>query len=347
MADKVNWGVIGCGGIADRRTIPGMMLAKNAKLYAVMDVNETVAKSVCEKYGAEKYYTDAASLIADPAVEAVYIASPVMFHTEQVLAAAKAGKHVLCEKPLCLTSEQSAEAEKFCAEKGVKAAVGLMMRYHAHHQRMREMIASGKLGQVVSLRAQLNCWFPDIPGNWRQVKATTGGGALIDMGIHCLDLIEYIAGSKTKKAFGFCDTKTFKYDVDDSANALVLLENGAVGYVDVNYNVPDDACSCRLEVMGTGGSLIAEGTVGQEERGTLTCIFSDQKDYNAAQQRKEPERLTFGDPDGNMYTKEIESFSDSILNGTPVEVPMSDAIPLQRAIEAIYKASDEGKVEEL
>lgn len=343
MADYVKWGVIGCGGIADRRTIPGMMLARNAKLYAVMDVNPAVAENVCKKYGAEKWYTDAQSLIADPEVQAVYIASPVMFHTEQVMAAAKAGKHVMCEKPLCINSRESAKAERFCAEQGVKAAVGLMMRYHAHHVRMKEMIESGKLGQVVSLRAQLNCWFPDIPGNWRQVKATTGGGALIDMGIHCLDLIEYIAGSKTKKAFGFCDTKTFKYDVDDSANALVLLENGAVGYVDVNYNVPDDACSCRVEVMGTGGSMTAEGTVGQEERGTLTCIFCEQADYNASQQRTEPERLTFGAPDGNMYQKEIESFSDSILTGKPVEVPMSDAIPLQRAIEAIYAASDSDK----
>ena len=92
---KVKWGVLGAGGIADRRTLPGMMLADNAELVAVMEVVPGLAPKLCEKYHAKRWYTDAESLLADPEVEAVYIASPVGFHASQVRACIAAGKHIL------------------------------------------------------------------------------------------------------------------------------------------------------------------------------------------------------------------------------------------------------------
>ena len=206
---KVKWGIIGAGGIADRRTMPGMQLAENAKIYAVMEVDMAVAESLKSKYSAVKAYDSEANLFADPEVDAVYIASPVVYHKKQAMMAADAGKHILLEKPIALTVEEGNEVIEYCKSRGVLLATGFMMRFHAYHQAMKKLIDEGKLGQIVSARAQLTCWYPDIPGNWRQAKSTSGGGALMDMGVHCLDLIQYITGFKAKRAAGMSSTLTF------------------------------------------------------------------------------------------------------------------------------------------
>jgi len=343
-AKKVKWGVIGAGGIADRRTIPGIMLAGNADLAAVMDVDTELAERVRAKYGAKNAYGSAESLLADEAVEAVYIASPVVCHMEQAVMAATAKKHVLLEKPLALTADEADEIVGLFKVQDLLLASGFMMRFHACHQEMKRIISEGKLGRVVSCRAQLTCWFPDMPGNWRQKKATSGGGALMDMGVHCIDLIQYITGSKVRKVAGFSGTHIFGYEVEDSSSTLLELENGAYAYIDANFNIPDAAARCRLEIYGTRGSMLAEGTIGQVEGGRLDIVLSDDSlDYDAQQERVDVRPVDVNFEFGNMYAKEIESFGRSILNGAPPEVPGEDAAQVQRVIEAIYRSNTENR----
>lgn len=345
---KVKWGVIGAGGIADRRTIPGMMLAKNAELVAVMEVNKELAEKIRAKYNAKRAYDNVDDLLADEEVQAVYIASPVIYHKEQVIKAANAKKHILVEKPVAFSVEDGKELVELCKKNNVLIATGFMMRFHAYHQEMKKLVSEGKLGQIVSCRAQLTCWYPDIPGAWRQQFATSGGGAMMDMGVHCLDLIQYIVGSKAKKVVGFTDTKTFKYEVEDSASVIVQLENGANVYIDAYFNIPDAAAKGRMEIYGTKGSILAEGTIGQVEGGKVEVVISDDTlGYDAQQNRVDVKPIELNVTLGNMYTKEIESFSNSILNGTPLEVPAEDGIQIQEVVEKAYESSKTGKVMKL
>ena len=342
---KVKWGVIGAAGIADRRTIPGMMLANNAELVAVMEVNMELAEKIRKKYNAKKAYDSADALLADPEIVAVYIASPVVYHKEQAIKAAKAKKHILLEKPIALTTEDGAEVLKTCREEGVLAASGFMMRYHAYHQKMKEIVDSGRLGNIISCRAQLTCWYPEIEGAWRQKQSLSGGGAMMDLGVHCIDLLQYITGKKTKKVVGFSGNKTFNYEVEDSASALLELEDGIYAYVDANFNIPDAAAKGRIEIYGTKGSLLAEGTIGQVEGGMVETYFSeDSLGYNAKQDRDRESTGLLKAQFGNMYTKEIESFSKSILEGKLCEVPAEDAVQVQKVVEAVYESSASGKV---
>ena len=146
---KVKWGVIGCGGIADRRTLPGMMLADNAECVAVMDASLEVAQRVKEKYGAKYAFNNYEELLSLFEVEAVYIASPVFAHKEQALAAARAGKHILIEKPIGLSLDESYEIIDACESAGVKLGVGLMMRYHGYHQLMKKEITLNLVEEVM------------------------------------------------------------------------------------------------------------------------------------------------------------------------------------------------------
>lgn len=339
--NKVRWGIIGAGGIADRRTMPGIELAENAVIYAVMEVDMAMAEGLREKYSAEKAYDNEADLLADPDIDAVYIASPVVHHKRQAMMAADAGKHILLEKPIALTVEEGNEVIEYCKSRGVLLATGFMMRFHAYHQAMKKLVDEGKLGQIVSARAQLTCWYPDMPGNWRQAKATSGGGALMDMGVHCLDLIQYITGFKAKRAAGMASTLTFDYEVEDSGAVLVELENGAICHIESNFNIPDAAARGRLEIYGTKGSMLAEGTISQAEGGKLDVMISDDSlGYDAQQDRNDVEPLKVSVEFGNMYTKEIESFSNTVLNGGSVEVPAEDAVQVQRVIQSAYNTSE-------
>ena len=346
---KIKWGVIGCGGIADRKTIPGMMLANNVELVSVMDANLEVANAVKEKYNAKYAFDNYEAILAQDEIEAVYIASPVFCHKEQAIAAAKAKKHILLEKPMALTVKDAEEIKKACDDNGVKLGVGFLMRFHGYHQRIKEIIAKGKIGDIVSMRGQFTCWYPDIEGAWRQNKVLSGGGALVDMGIHVIDLLQYLSGLRAKEVVAFNQSQTFNYSVDDSSGVIMKMDNGSIAYVDSNFNIPDAASVAKLEIYGTKGSIVASGTLAQAEVGTVNILISDDSlAYDANQERNEIVPLSLeGTPLGNMYTKEVEQFGNAIIDNTEPPVSAESAIWDQKVVEAAYKSSEEKRFVEI
>lgn len=343
---KIRWGILGAGGIADRRTMPGMQLAEHAEIVAVMEIDPAVAERLRAKYNAKRAYTDEAELLKDPEIDAVYIASPVVCHARQAMLAADNGKHILIEKPLAMTSAEGEKVVEYCKAKGVKIAAGLMMRFGAYVQAMKKAIEEGKIGDVVSCFAHFTCWYPDIPGAWRQTKAHSGGGALMDMGVHCIDLIRYITGQEVKQVAAMHDTMTFNYEVEDSSTLLMRLEKGAIATVQSNFNIPDEAALWRLEVFGTKGRLVGKDVIGQIDTGSVDALFMENVGGYDAEQSHESKaaKAELEVEFGNAYTREVESFCLSVLNDTPLEVPAEDAVITQKIIEAAYMSNDEAKL---
>ncbi|HIE51182.1 MAG TPA: Gfo/Idh/MocA family oxidoreductase, partial [Armatimonadetes bacterium] len=138
---SVGWGVIGAGGIADRRTIPeGILPARNAHLVAVMGRNEPRVREVAEKYGGVAWYTKEEDLLANGEVQAVYVATPNHLHCEQTVRALRAGKHVLCEKPMAMNLAEGEKMIEVAQEHNLKLAIGYMMRFHAWHQELKRLV---------------------------------------------------------------------------------------------------------------------------------------------------------------------------------------------------------------
>ena len=334
---KVKWGVIGCGGIADRRTLPGMMLADNVELVAVMDANKEAADRCKEKYNAKYAFDNVEDLLALEEIEAVYIASPVFCHKEQCELAAHAKKHILLEKPMGVTVAESKEIAAICEQEGVKLGVAFMMRFHSYHQKMKEIISSGKIGEIVSARAQFTCWYPEMENCWRQNKALSGGGAMLDMAIHSMDLIRYITGLEVKESAGFTGNQIFKYSVEDAGIGVYKMDNGALCVVDSAFNIPDDASVSKLEIYGTKGSIVAKGTLAQDEGGEVEVLsIDDVGGYDAQQNRSVAVALPISVEFGNMYTKEVEAFGKAVLGEGEIPVTAEDAIRSQKAIEDLY-----------
>ena len=344
--EKLRWGVIGAGGIADRRTIPGMMLAKNAELVAVMDVTQELAEKVRAKYNAKRAYTSEEALLQDPEVDVVYIATPIVVHARQAKLAADYGKHILIEKPLAMTSEEGREVLDYCARKGVQIAAGFMMRFGAHVMNMKKAIAEGKIGTLVSGYSQFTLWLPYEEGNWRQCKAKAGGGCMMDMAVHCIDLMEYITGMRVTKVGSFNENVAFsdhpQYDVEDTSTVMMRMENGAQFVVQTNFNIPDEAAKWRLEFFGTKGRLLGDTIIGQVDGGRLNGVFiAENAAYDAEQTHNDYAGEDIPGDFGNMYPREIESFSDSILHHKPLEVPASDAVHVQHIMELAYRSGEE------
>lgn len=342
----VKWGIIGCGGIAKRRVIPALPDMKDTSFVAVMDADRATTDEVAQSIGARAYYSEA-DLLADPEVRAVYVATPVYLHHPQVLQAAKAGKHVLVEKPLALTAKQGEEMIRACHDAGVYLVEGYMMKYHSLNAVAREMVACGDIGKVVFARAQLSCWYPPIPGAWRQDPALGGGGALIDMATHCYDLLQFIIGSRIVEVSAFADTLTHDYPVDDSSTTLLRFENGAHGVVDAFFNVPDSAGQDRLEIYGNKGSIQAECTIGQMPGGRMVAYLSDDAKGYDPQQSKASLDVAVREvtrPPVNMYAAEFDSVSRCIESNTaPTINTGEDGLQVLRVALAAYESARTGR----
>jgi predicted dehydrogenase len=344
--DRVAWGVIGSGGIALRRTIPeGIVPAANARLVAVYDVNQEVNRQVAERFGARAASNLDELLAAD--VEAVYVATPVHAHREQVLACARARKHVLCEKPLGLNVAEAEEMVAACRQAGVLLGTALMMRFHSQHQAALKLIHEGRLGRPVYARAQLSCWYPPIRGAWRQDPALGGGGALMDMGGHCLDLLEMFFGPARRLA---CLTTraVHGYAVEDGATVLLEFANGALGTVDTFFSIPDEASENVLELYGSLGAILARGTIGQSSRGVMIArLRGEQTGYDAQQERAAVGGVEIAPEPVNMYRAEIEEFSRAVREGRPPAVSGEDGLRNQRLLAACYESARTGKMVEV
>ncbi|HRO45896.1 Gfo/Idh/MocA family oxidoreductase [Agriterribacter sp.] len=338
---KIKWGVIGSGGIAYRKTIPeGIVKAPNAILSTVYDVNEIVNNNVAKEFSAlsAKSIED----VVDSDVDAVYIASPPNVHLEHVIACAKKKKHILCEKPLGLTTPEIEQMIKVCEAEGVALGVGLMMRFSMQHREALKAIEQGIIGKPVFGRAQLSCWYPPINGAWRQNLSQSGGGSLMDMGSHCIDLLEMFFGAISSVSCRI-NNVVHNYGVEDSAVVLLEFANGATAIVDTHFCVPDAASKNMLELYGSQGSIIAKGTIGQSESGEMTIYSeSDERGYDANQVRASTGGREINPEPVNTYLAEIQEFGSAILENRK---PLNDAavgLRNHEVVTACYQSAKTG-----
>lgn len=348
MATKVKWGVIGCGGIAARRTIPEFKkMVSNAELVSVMDISAERARAVAQQFGIAHSCSTEKELLQQP-VDAVYIASPPNRHARQVIQSAQAGKHILCEKPIAASIREVDRMETACRKAGVKFMLGFCMRNNVYHQKARELVQSGTLGQMVMGRAELTCWYPPISGAWRQDIAVSHGGALIDMGTHCLDILEWIMDTRIMEVTGFQDQRTHKYPtpVEDTSTILARFGNGAHGIIDNYFNVPDAAAQNSLELYGTKGTIIGQGTIGQDPTGKMFSILqSDAVGYSADQVRNvEVQRQEYRLEGIGLYGQMIDIFSRCIMGNTEPPVTLADGRHSAAVVRAIYESVRKRKV---
>ena len=269
----VNWGIAGCGWVARDYVGPAIMASCNGRIAAVFDPDPVSRHRAQQAFGAPAS-GDLAAFLATPGLSAVYVAAPNHAHRALVEAAAGAGLPVLCEKPMATTMADAHAMVDACARAGVRYATAFDQRFHAAHRALAGLIAEGRLGTVTAIRIVYACWLPaDWAGdNWRIDPRRAGGGALMDLAPHGLDLSAYLLGEPLVDVAAMGQARVHKYKVEDGALLMARSRSGAMVQMHVAYNCPETLPRRRLEVVGTAGQAVATDTMGQTAGGTLELI---------------------------------------------------------------------------
>ncbi|MGO4542281.1 Gfo/Idh/MocA family protein [Paenibacillus sp. 2TAB19] len=344
----VKIGVIGTGSISSCH-LQSYQNNPNAELYAVCDLNEERAQKAADKYGASKVYTDYRELLADPAIEAVSICTWNNTHAEISIAALNAGKHVLVEKPLCRTVEDALLVQEAVASSGKLLQVGFVRRYDSNAQLLRSMVDKGEFGELYYAKATTIRRLGN-PGGWFADKERSGGGPLIDIGVHVIDLCWYMMGrpkavsvsANTYRKLGNRSNvknlsfyKAADYDptqnsVEDLANALIRFENGASLLVDVSFTLhaKDNEGAVKLYGDKGGFEIDPEMVIVTEKDDTILNIYpqTDHKGFNF----------------DTAFQNEINHFIDCVQQGkTPIS-PVEDGVEIMKILCGIYESAAKG-----
>ena len=226
--EKIGFGVIGCGGIATTVHLPSLLEIPEAKLIAVADVLKEKAKEAAQKFGAKAYYTDYQELLKRKDVDVVDVCTPPFLHKEHAVAAAEAGKHVICEKPLCITLSDADEIIRAARKAGVKLTVDFMFRFHPLYQRVKQMIDDDALGRVVMMwLTNIVMTSPTHPWFWNKSKS---GGMLIEHTCHFFDAFRWWAG-EPDTVFAWIKTVKPGATIEDNASVVIKYKNHGLGTI--------------------------------------------------------------------------------------------------------------------
>lgn len=258
---KIGFGIIGCGAISHMHAGAVREIEK-AELIACTDVNEKSLNSFSEQYGITPY-DDYKKMLADDRVDAVCICTPSGLHKKFCIDAADAGKHIVVEKPMALTTEDCDEIIEACEKNCVKLEVISQNRFKEAFRFVKSLVEEGKLGKVVSADIYMKYYrSPEYYGasNWKGTWAMDGGGALMNQGIHGVDILLYIMGD-VKSVFGYARTLARDIEVEDTASAVVEFKNGALGVIQGTTSVTP-GYPRKMEINGTKGSVtLVEGDI--------------------------------------------------------------------------------------
>lgn len=255
---SIKWGIIGCGNVAEHKGGPALYRARGCELVAVMSRNETKAASFAKRHGAKRYYTRYEDLLADDEVNAVYVATPPHVHAEQVIASARAGKHVMCEKPMAMTLAECDEMIHTADQCSVQLMVAYYRRTFPAVLKIEELIDTGRIGRPTQIRTEVAGLFKPAADDelpWRVDPTVSGGGFMWDVGSHRIDLMIHLMG-RINHVAAFVDTVTFDIPVEDAATLMLRFANGAHGSGIYHWNV--NRGSDEIEVGGTGGRILCE-----------------------------------------------------------------------------------------
>jgi predicted dehydrogenase len=254
-------GLIGCGGIAEPH-LNGYLKVEDARITAVCDVVAENAQKRAKQAGGAAIFADIATLLAESDVDAVDICLPHHLHKDAIVAAANAGKHILCEKPLCLTLEEAAEVKQAVVANGVTLMCAHNQLFMPPIQLARKMIDEGTFGKVYEIRTTDSFYHNFNPSSmgWRAHRQFIGGGELIDTGYHPSYMLLYLADSKPIEVTAMISQHRLTFmDGEDSAQVLVRFENGAVGNIVSSWAYEPADTTERFSVVTEKGYLSSDG----------------------------------------------------------------------------------------
>ena len=323
----LRWGVLSTATIARTKVIPGLRRSERSEVVAIASRDAGLAERVASQLDIPTAHGSYEALLADPAVDAVYVPLPNHLHADWAIAAMQARKQVLCEKPLTTTSADAARMVAAAEDAGVLLMEAFMYRHHPSWVAARRLVAEGRIGRLVAVQSWFS-YFNEDPTNIRNLLEA-GGGALFDIGCYCVNLSRMLFEAEPVGVQAVIRR--------DPLNATDVLTTAILEFAD---GIASFTCSTRaeddqrVEIYGTSGRISIEIPFNiPPDRPTRIFVTSGGDPPVAPN----TETLTFGPAD--PYAAEADRFAEAVLDGAPVPVPPADAIANLRVIEAIFRAA--------
>ncbi len=317
---RISWGLIGCGDISRRRVAPALRDLDNCDLYAVTRKRADLVEDFANKFGAT--WTGLwQELLENDNIQAVYIATPVYLHARQTIAAAKHGKHILCEKPMAMSARECDEMINACAENNVTLGIAYYRHFYPVIHRMKELLSQCRIGDVVAIHMNAFSAFdpdPSHPRHWLVEPSKSGGGPMMDVGCHRIEVMLNLLGA-IKITRSIVSNVHLNRDVEDTATALFSFSSGVHGVLSVSHAIFEKADTLRI--YGTAGSL----HVPNLNRGKLII------------ETKEGKETEEHPPHPNLHLPLIKAFTDSLLHNRPFDVPGETGREVNAVLDQIYK----------
>lgn len=230
MGNTIRWGIVGCGNVTEVKSGPGFQQAAGSELVAVMRRNGELAEDYARRHQVARWYDDADSLIGDPQVDAVYVATPPSSHKEYVLAAARAGKPVYVEKPMAMNAGECEEMIGACRKAGVPLFVAYYRRALPRFLKVKQLLSMGAIGEVRFVTTVHNKRLTEDPGSlpWRVLPEVSGGGHFFDLASHTLDLLDFLLGP-IRDASGRAGNQGKTYEAEDIVSGTYVFDSGVQG----------------------------------------------------------------------------------------------------------------------
>ncbi len=345
----VHLGIIGIGGIAQGIHIPYIKQSKGVELVAICDIDENKLERIGKAEGIDesRRFRDYSDLIACPDVDAVLVATPHHLHKEMALAVCRAKKNLLLEKPVAMDALEGEEIAKAVKASGIKCMVCLSYHYYSCFRYAKDLLLRGEIGEIQDMYAQHfkeSALWEGRRMEWRFKKSLSGHGVLIDLGVHLLDLAEFLAGGvesvcattkiAVKKRKKIDSEEYDEVDVDDSCNALAILKNGAHGVFSVSRCAIGNANKVSIELYGEKGVMRLDSTTPDE-----IVINTDKAGKKELGDRKivVPE---------SFHYNQMQAFVDLVEGRADQFIPtIEDGLATQRVIDAIAMSAKSRRFE--
>ena len=324
MEKPIRWGLVGCGDIAEKRVAPALQQTVGSKLLACSRKQPERLWEFQQRHGIPKGCPDPAEIFADPEIDAVYLATPVFLHCLHTIEAAEHGKHVLCEKPMAMDATECQRMVDACRNHGVKLGLAYYRRFYPVVQKIQELLRAGALGRVILVRTTLVSPTSLEPAAWRFVPDQGGGGLLMDMVSHRLDLLCMLFGEPLSVS-ALTATRELSIPVEDTGSLLIQFAGGVHAAVFASHCIHAEMDD--FEIYGTRGSLRVSPLNDSELK------LSGDSDE------------TFHLPKAdNVHLPLIEDFNQAIRGNHEPRISGVEGMKTSVLLEAAYHAAREGKV---
>ena len=323
---KVRWGVLSTAKIGIEKVIPAMQQGQFSEIVAIASRSKSNADAKANQLNIPVSYGSYEELLNDTSIDAVYIPLPNNLHVPWAIKALNANKHVLCEKPIALTSAEAEQLLTAAREKPhLKIMEAFMYRFHPQWQHAKKLVNDGEIGELKTIQSVFSYYNVD-PKNIRNQK-DTGGGGMMDIGCYCISLSRFIFGKEPERVFGIVDYDP-ELQTDRLASAILDFSTGTSSFTCSTQLTPYQ----RVNIFGTKGRIEIEIPFNAPLNAP-TKIWLQSK--NGIQE------IVF--EAANQYTIQGDLFSKSILDNTPVPTELEDAVNNMKIIEAVIESSNEEK----